>query len=463
MSREDPIKAEKDFSSTLDEQFPQIEKLTDYKQAIDKYLVLEKQTRQASDLASSKRILVKIVENLVENGDWNYLDELIVLLSKKHGQLKSSIQVLIKTVIDNLSKLQNNKKQDLDNKIKIIETIRTVTDKKIFVEVERAVVSRMLAEIYLNEYKDLDKAVDILCDLQVETYSLMPFSDKIEYILQQIELTLKKGDFCQAKILSRKILLKTLKNFDKAEEFKSTYLKYLIQIHEFEHDYISIVKDSLLLIEIPLINENPKENTQYHQYLTSIIYNIILSPYDPHQNDLINKIKQNPIFAKFVDPQIFKLLEIFTTNELIHWSNIESLYKQDYFIKSPIFQDEENYKNLQKRIIEHNLRIVNKYYQCIKLDRLAYLLQLPQDEAETYVSDLVNKGVINAKINRPQGIVKFDKINKKATKSDTNDNSAVNELLNDWCYDIDKLLDEVDSIGHLINKEEMMHGIKQKV
>ena len=39
MSREDPIKAEKDFSATLDEQFPLIEKISDYKQALDKYLV----------------------------------------------------------------------------------------------------------------------------------------------------------------------------------------------------------------------------------------------------------------------------------------------------------------------------------------------------------------------------------------------------------------------------------------
>ncbi|KAK6203595.1 non-ATPase unit of 26S proteasome complex [Scheffersomyces amazonensis] len=467
MSREDPIKAEKDFSATLDEQFPLIEKLPDYKSAIDKYLVLEKQTRQSSDLASSKRVLIRIVETLVKSEDWDYLNELIVLLSKKHGQLKSSIQVLVKTVIDNLGALNESHKRELDLKIKLIETIRTVTDKKIFVEVERAIVSKNLAEIYLEKFNDLDKAVEILCDLQVETYSLMPFSDKIEYILQQIELTLKKGDYNQAKILSRKILLKSLKNFDQADKFKSIYLKYLIEINVFEHDYISIVKNSLLLIDIPLIKD---DEIQLKDYLISIIYYIILSPYDPHQNDLINKIKLNPIFSKKVDNKIYKLLEIFTTNELIHWSNIESLYKPD-FQSSSIFKSEVNFKNLQKRIIEHNLRIINKYYQFIKLDRLSYLLQLSSDEAELYVSELVNSGMISAKINRPQGIVKFEK-NKVTTtkkeeetssKSNKSSNSEINELLNEWCYDIDKLLEEVDSIGHLINKEEMMYGIKQKV
>ncbi|CAG87242.2 DEHA2D13728p [Debaryomyces hansenii CBS767] len=452
MSREDPLKAEKDFSATLDEQFPIIEKLTDYKAAVDKYLVLEKQTRQSSDLSSSKRVLTKIVETLTDNNDWEYLNDLITLLSKKHGQLKSSIQTLIQSVIDRLDSLDENNKKQLEMKMKIIETIRTVTDKKIFVEVERAVVSKMLSEIYLDKLDDLDKAIEILCDLQVETYSLMAFDTKIEYILDQVKLNLQKKDYNQAKILSRKILLKTLKNFEKAELYKTTYLKYLIEISVFEKDYISIVKNLLLLIEIPLVEENKSE---FHEYLVSIIYYIILSPFDNYQSDLINKIKTNPIFSKNVDAKIFKLLEIFTTNELIHWSNIESLYRNDYFNKSAIFQgNEANYENLQKRCVEHNLRVINKYYQYIKLDRLSYLLQLTNQQSETYVSELVNKGMIFAKINRPQGIIKFEKQN--------NNSENINDLLNDWCYDVDKLLEEIDSIGHLINKEEMMYGIKQR-
>lgn len=366
--------------------------------------------------------------------------------------MKSSIQTLIQSVIDRLDSLDENNKKQLEMKMKIIETIRTVTDKKIFVEVERAVVSKMLSEIYLDKLDDLDKAIEILCDLQVETYSLMAFDTKIEYILDQVKLNLQKKDYNQAKILSRKILLKTLKNFEKAELYKTTYLKYLIEISVFEKDYISIVKNLLLLIEIPLVEENKSE---FHEYLVSIIYYIILSPFDNYQLDLINKIKTNPIFSKNVDAKIFKLLEIFTTNELIHWSNIESLYRNDYFNKSAIFQgNEANYENLQKRCVEHNLRVINKYYQYIKLDRLSYLLQLTNQQLETYVSELVNKGMIFAKINRPQGIIKFEKQN--------NNSENINDLLNDWCYDVDKLLEEIDSIGHLINKEEMMYGIKQR-
>lgn len=461
MSREDPLKAEKDFSATLDEQFPIIEKLPDYKQAIDKYLVLEKQIRQSSDLALSKRVLTKVVDTLVEHKDWTYLDELITVLSKKHGQLKTSIQTMIQNVISKLPQLDNDNDADLQTKMTLIETIRTVTDKKIFVEVERAEVSRILSDIYLIKKNDMDKATDILCDLQVETYLLMLFETKIDYILDQIKLTLQKKDYAQAKVLSRKILLKTLKNFDKADQFKATYLDYLLQINKHENDYIQIVKNLLLLIEIPLVKESP----EYKDLLVSVVYYIILSSYDNFQSDLIHKIKANPVFSKNVDPVIFKLLEIFTTNELIQAEVINNDYRE-YFAKSSVFSSEENTKNLQRRIIEHNLRIINKYYSFIQLDRLAFLLQVDAKEAERYVSEMVNNGMILAKINRPKGLIKFEKLQHGTAAGAMNVSSNsenINELLDNWIYDVDKLLEEVDSIGHLINKEKMMYGIKQKL
>lgn len=461
MSREDPLKAEKDFSATLDEQIPLIEKLPNYTDALDRYLVLEKQIRQSSDLPLSKRVLAKIVELLVAHDDWQQLNELITTLSKKHGQLKTSIQVMVQHVISSLDKLQNSVESQLKTKIQLIETIRTITDKKIFVEVERATVLRMLSDIYLNEKNDLDSATEILCDLQVETYSLMPFETKVEYILQQMALTLKKRDYLQAKILSRKILLKTLKNFEKADEYKAVYLRYLIEINEYEKDYISVVKNSLLLMEIP----QEKDAASYKDLLVLIIYNIILSPFDNLQSDLMQKIKRNPVFAKNVDAKIVALLDIFTTDEIIQRDTIDKEYTTAFFSKSAVFSSKENTKSLHKRIIEHNLRVINKYYSLIQLLRLSFLLNLTPLEAEYYVSEMVNTGMICAKINRPQGVVKFDKLQHDTAAGAahvTSNSENINELLNNWIYDVDNLLEEVDSIGHLINKEEMMYGIKQK-
>lgn len=241
----DPFqKPQKDFTETLNEQFVQIDELikSNYREALDKLLLLEKQTRQASDGASSQRIMVKLVGALVENKDWELLNEQITLLSKKHGQLKDSIQVLIQEVLKNLDKIT-----DLDTKINTIETIRVVTENKIFVEIERAHATKILSDILLKEKNNLDKACEVLSELQVETYASMELEDKISFILDQITLNNMKGDFQFSKILSRKILVRTLEKF---ANLKFRYYELVNEIALFEDDYENVVKYNMNIYSI---------------------------------------------------------------------------------------------------------------------------------------------------------------------------------------------------------------------
>ncbi len=75
---------------------------------------------------------------------------------------------------------------------------------QIFVEVERARVTRILSNIK-KEQGDIAAATDILCELQVETFGSMSRREKTEFILEQVALSIEKGDWTQAGILSRKI------------------------------------------------------------------------------------------------------------------------------------------------------------------------------------------------------------------------------------------------------------------
>ena len=85
------------------------------------------------------------------------------------------------------------------------EHVRTwLTQAKIFVEVERARVTRILSDIK-KEQGDLNAAADILCELQVETFGSMDRREKTEFILKQVALCIEKEDWTQAGILSRKI------------------------------------------------------------------------------------------------------------------------------------------------------------------------------------------------------------------------------------------------------------------
>ncbi|ODV59485.1 proteasome regulatory particle lid subunit RPN5 [Ascoidea rubescens DSM 1968] len=450
-------KPKKDFSATIDEQLPQVEELAqqDYKAALEKLLILEKQTRQSSDLVSSKRVLTYIVDLLTSKDDWDTLNEQLILLSKKHGQLKLATQKMVQQIISKLDNLNDNIKKELDLKIKTIENIRIVTENKIYVEVERARVTKLLSEIKLVRFNDIEASCDLMCELQVETYGSMEIREKMEFILIQIDLSIKKGDFEQAKILARKILPKTL-NLQKFHDIKLSYYQLMVKIGLHANDYANIVKYYLSIYEIDSIKS---DKLKLSEILTNIAYFIILSPYNNYQNDLINRIYNDPNLKKL--PLQYELIKSFITQELMRWPIIEKNFGDELnknFIfnrnlskdqsKSDLEAVDAHWSDLKKRVIEHNLRVIAKYYSNIRLNRLVQLLDLSEFETESFISDLVNNGIIYAKINRPAKVVSFVKPQDS------------NEILNNWSDSIEQLLNHVETIGHLITKEEMMSGIK---
>ncbi|KAL6937730.1 proteasome regulatory particle subunit [Hanseniaspora osmophila] len=440
MSRDAPIKAEKDYTKILDEELPNIQSLgiNDYKEALTKLLALEKKTRQASDLASSKKVLVEIVDLLAAHNDWPLLDEQLQVLSKKHGQMKVSIQTMVQRIMVHLEKLK-----DRDTKIKSIENIRTVTANKIFVEVERTRVTRDLTHIKREEGK-IDEACDLLCELQVETYGSMDMNEKIDFILEQMDLSILKGDHQQATILSRKILKKTFQN-PKYETLKIEYYKLLVKNAMHSNDYLTIAQYYLEIYNTPSIK---KDSVVWSKTLSSAVYFLILAPYGNLQNDLVHKVQLDNNLKK-LEPQE-SLIKLFTTPELMRWPALKSEYSS---VLSTIdeeilaFKQTKHWDDLYKRVIEHNLRVISQYYTRIKLGRLNELLDLQESQTEQFISDLVNQGIIYAKINRPLKIVNFEKPKNSS------------ELLNEWSSNIDELLSHIETIGHLVTKEEIVHGL----
>lgn len=108
----------------------------------------------------------------------------------------------------------------------------------------------------------------------------------------------------------------------------------------------------------------------------------------------------------------------------------------------------QRWEDLRKRVIEHNVRVVAKYYTRVQMTRLRQLLDLTEDETEKYISELVTAKTIYAKIDRPAGIVSF------AKPRDADD------TLNEWSHNMKSLLGLLERIDHLITKEEMMARIQ---
>ena len=96
---------------------------------------------------------------------------------------------------------------------------------------------------------------------------------------------------------------------------------------------------------------------------------------------------------------------------------------------------------LQRRIVQHNLRVAALYYSRIQTTRLATLLGLTVAQLELEIASLVSDGTLYAKINRPQGIVRFA---VAPTPEST---------LTEWAGKLDTLLQLVETTTHLIHKE----------
>ncbi|KAF4487759.1 26S proteasome regulatory subunit N5 [Fusarium agapanthi] len=473
------LKPEKDFSKEVDQQLPEAEKLAasgNLQGAIEKLAALEKQTRQASDLASTSRVLIAIVTLCKNAGDWSLLNDQTLVLSKKHSQLKQAITKMVQTVMGFLDDTP-----DLKTKLSVIETLRTVTEGKIFVEVERARVTKILSDIKKKQ-GDIKSATEILCELQVETFGSMDRREKTEFILAQVELCIESGDWTQAAILGRKISTrylsrkpkKTAEQLEKEQkerekkkargeevpeekeddttDLKLRYYEQQIVLAKHEEKYLDVCKHYRQVLDTEAVEEDP---AKLRPVLQRIIYFVILAPYDNEQHDLLHRIHKDTRNSEV--PAEAELLRLFTVHELMRWPEISKrfgphLCSTDVFDAQPGQSSDDKahqrWQDLRKRVIEHNVRVIAKYYTRIQMSRLTQLLDLAEDETEKYISELVTSKTVYAKIDRPARIVSF------AKPRDADD------VLNEWSHNMKSLLGLLERIDHLITKEEMMARIQ---
>ncbi|KAI8139647.1 PCI domain-containing protein [Fennellomyces sp. T-0311] len=434
-------KMEKDYSPQVDALLPETDALLKQgklQEALDKLMVLEKQARNAADPASTSRILVQVIKLCREAQDWKLLNEEIVLLSKKHGQLKAATTKMIQEAFSYLDNTPN-----MEVKLELIDTLRTVTEGKIYVEVERARVTRLLAQIRENEGK-INEAADILQELQVETFGSMEKREKTDFILEQMRLCLAKHDYVRTQIISKKINTRFFQEKEN-EDLKLRFYDLMIKHALHEEQYLNVHKFYKQIYDSESIKQ---DESKWKEVLQNAVLFIVLSPYDNEQSDLLHRTYEDPQLAQV--PLYHELAKCFVTTELMRWAKIEEVYgatlrQTDVFSKTT--EGDKRWKELHNRVIEHNIRVVAKYYTRVTSKRLMQLLDLNERDTEEFLSKLVVSKTIYARVDRPAGIVSFQ------VKKDAN------QVLNDWSSDINSLLNLVEKTCHLISKEEMVHSI----
>ena len=103
----------------------------------------------------------------MQASNWTLLNENLITLSKKRSQLK---QAVAKMVQECITYIEDRRLPDKDVELKLIETLRTITAGKIYVEVERARLTKRLAEMQEKD-GDLQSAAKTMQELAVRDIS----------------------------------------------------------------------------------------------------------------------------------------------------------------------------------------------------------------------------------------------------------------------------------------------------
>jgi 26S proteasome regulatory subunit N5 len=403
--------------------------------ALGNLLRLEKKTRLASDIDSTLELTKTIVSLCRELNEWKTLEEHITLLCKRRAQVPKVIQAMIQQAYAMIEETPNE-----EVKCSLIKTLRAVSDGKIYVELERARMTRMLANMEEKAGR-VQEACTLLQETQAETIGSMEIKEKAELILEQIRLCLAVKDFIRAEIIMGKVTSKVLDNVD-LQSLKLQFYNLAIQFYMNSNRYKDACKAYLHMFNTPLVQEDEK---QWRPVLEKATLLCVLSPHDSEINDIMGRLT---VEKKLERLPIYKnLLHEFVLTELMAWplTNAED-FKQDE-IFTDMEQGDVRWQDLRKRSIQHNLRVLAAYYTNLTYDRAAQLLNLSTQELEESLSHLVSEKKLFGKIDRPAGIISFA---KKKTST---------EELNAWASDIDSFLSLVEDTCHMIHRENMVHGI----
>jgi 26S proteasome regulatory subunit N5 len=418
-----------------------------FQDAIDELHQLEKKYRTAGDAISIGRILVAIVELHFELSKFTELNESILqFTTKKHLQSEHAIGAMIRKCCEYVDIID-----DREIKLKLLETLKAVTDGKLYAEIERAKVCRELSAMR-KEDNDIMNAIKTLEDLKIDTITSLERKDRIEIVLQLMDLLIESKEFVKCLIVSKKINKQILDQTPDYEALKIRFYNLMISIDQHEN-YIST---SIHYQAILTTDKVQAEIEERKKILALAVVYCILAPFDNEKSDMMARLNKNKILDEI--PHYQELLKEFTTIELINWYTMKAKFK-DELSALGIFDVSTQeglkcWKDLRTATIEHNIKVFATYYQRAYLSHMSEFLDINVDETEKFLCNLIVKKSINARIDRLTGIVKFNQPHFNATNEKPTNCHPNQNILEDWLHQVSLLMKLIDHTTHLIEKEK---------
>ena len=406
--------------------------------AIANLLQLEKTARLSGDSGGTTELCVAMVDMCHAAKDYPRLNETITMLSKRRAQVKEAVGAMVRKATEFLDGLP-----DEATTLALIDTLRAVSEGKMFVEVERARLTKRLAGMHEASGKTVE-ARKIMIQTVVETLGGMDKREKTSFILEQVRLCLDTDEYVRAQIMARKINVKVFKD-EEIADLKLSYYGLIVRYHLHEENWMEIFRAYQAMWSTPSLQA---DDVQRADNLKRQCIYLMLAAFDKDRTEQLHILGGIAQLAEL--PMYKELVRLFTTQEIFHFTELSEPLKAELTALGGDFPTSKADKMLEvfhKRVTEHNLNVISSYYTRITLERLAALLELEIGAMESQLCGMVSAKQIYARIDRPAGVVSFEQPR------------TPNSLLNDWAGDISTLLTKLEGTCHLIHKENMVHKI----
>lgn len=370
-----------------------------------------------------------------EANQFDLLSETLNLLAKKRSVIKQAVSGAVERTLE----LALSRPAGSPEQLKLLEAIRTVSEGRIYVEVERARATRALSQLHEAAGR-MPEAAELLQELPVETFGSMEKAERVEFILEQLRLLLATGSWSQAQIVSRKLGVRAFEGEAKERlaALRLRYLDLMGQLCLHERRYLECSRHQYSLYQA----------TSDLAALQRAALLVLLAPHDHEQSGQLHAIIAEKSFTEVTAGNgHVALLRLFNTRELIRWPQIEALFGLPDIAASPVFaagpQSQQRLADMRDRVVEHNLRVISHCFSHMSLVRLAQLLELNEIESEAQLCRLAPTMLSAMRIDRVAGTVAFKRPRSPA------------DVLNDWATATDSLLALLVRSSHAISKEEM--------
>ena len=224
----------------------------------------------------------------------------------------------------------------------------------------------------------IDEAAKIIQEIQIETYGSLENKEKVSFILYQMKLVLARQDYIRTQILSRKITKRGLAE-EGLEALKIQYYGFMVRYYVHEKESMETCRAYQIIYDT--INKSSDEtkakidadgSARKTAFQNFVLY-LLLSPYTQDKVDQLNIIEAMYPRELEAEPLLTKYVRKFLTFELMPLQEDDITQQMAAFepFQERTLHNKNHLIELIRQLVQHNLRVIEKYYSRISLERMS--------------------------------------------------------------------------------------------